>query len=197
MLENELQEINDRIRSRKNLRNAVFSFIALFLSSVSSFLTIELIGFNRIISWTLVFLFYGLLICAMIISGVTIVSCLISLRTSRNSKTYFAVCICILVLVIVIKEIFQRLWPYKRVEKYFFQGCVCSQLHEITCTSITNITLIKFAYYFDAQGNRIGKVQTFSNTDNRAFTWYSRDALGNIICQIDRSTKEVKHHEEL
>jgi len=109
MLENELQEINDRIRSRKNLRNAVFSFIALFLSSVSSFLTIELIGFNRIISWTLVFLFYGLLICAMIISGVTIVSCLISLRTSRNSKTYFAVCICILVLVIVIKEIFQRL----------------------------------------------------------------------------------------
>ncbi|HMH33194.1 MAG TPA: RHS repeat-associated core domain-containing protein [Puia sp.] len=52
---------------------------------------------------------------------------------------------------------------------------------EITRTSTSDNALIKILYYYDAQGNRIGKVQTFSSTGNRAFTWYSRDAQGNII----------------
>ncbi|MHA4845778.1 RHS repeat-associated core domain-containing protein [Flavitalea antarctica] len=58
---------------------------------------------------------------------------------------------------------------------------VYGKILEINRTASTNNPTTKIVYTYDAQGNRISSVTTKSNTTNRDYVWYVRDAQGNAI----------------
>jgi RHS repeat-associated protein len=57
---------------------------------------------------------------------------------------------------------------------------VYGKIMEITRNVTTRNNVVKLVYNYDAQGNRIGKVE-YLNAGTRNYTWYVRDAQGKLI----------------
>lgn len=58
---------------------------------------------------------------------------------------------------------------------------VYGKILEIDRNATTNNNVTKVSYTYDAQGNRISKVVEHSGTSSKDYTWYVRDAQGNVM----------------
>jgi len=111
MLEEELQELNEKNRSIRNLKTSLFSLGLLILSGFIFYIFIDSIhpGLNVIFLWSLLVLFYGSMILAGVVAIVALRRTITSLKTYACSRNYFALIISILVLLDICNEIYRRL----------------------------------------------------------------------------------------
>jgi len=110
IVDKELQEIAGK-KNSKNLRNSLLSLGLLISSGLSYFLGVDSFypGHSDVVSWTLIILFYGLMLLSAIVAILTLVNSFNAIKTSKNSKTYVAIGVSIFVLLAIAYEILQRL----------------------------------------------------------------------------------------
>jgi len=111
MIDKEFQDITAKMTSKKNLRKSLISLGLFILSGPIFFFAADsfYLGHSDIVSWTLIILFYGLMLLSAILAVLTVVNSFITLKTTKDSKNYIAIGISILVLLAVAKEILQQL----------------------------------------------------------------------------------------
>ena len=111
MTEKEFRDITAKMTSKKNLRRSLISLGLLILSGSISFFAADsfYLGHSDIVTWTLIILFYGLLLLSAILAVLTIINSISTIKTTKDSKNYIAIGISILVLLAVANDIRQRL----------------------------------------------------------------------------------------
>ena len=111
MTDKEFQGITAKMTLKRNLRKSLISLGLFILSGSIFFFAADsfFLGHSKIVSWTLIILFYGLMLLSAILAVLTIVNSFSTLKTTKDSKNYIAIGISILVLLVVANEILQRL----------------------------------------------------------------------------------------
>ena len=111
MFEKELIEIANAKRATRNLRYALIAVGLLIFAGLIMFLIIDSLApmHNRILTWFLVLVYYGLLAASAIIAIIAFKWSQVGIRTYKNYRNFIALGLSIFVLVMVANEIFQRL----------------------------------------------------------------------------------------
>jgi hypothetical protein len=109
IFDNEIREAIEKKNAIKNLKYSLLALGLLILSALTAFIAADMFypGHNILIHWILIFLIIFLAGLAAIIAVLALKKSFTTIKTSHDSKNYFAIGISILVLLAIVSQIIE------------------------------------------------------------------------------------------